>query len=233
MFEELYKNGTIRLRVLYNQDGIADGKFEGWHKNGKLQQQKFYRNGKLEGECKIWHENGQLWLREFYSNGKTDGECETWGQNGQLRQRQFWKNDELKKNELWLNGHLESRLTRTDMSQKLEEFRKNGRISICRISTGRVEEVINWRENGHINSRSHFRKDDDRTEGEYISWDINGKIWDHRFYRDGRMVDYFFTPKKKRGLLLIKRILRKDTTYKTSFVIIKDLIQIIHNFIPS
>ena len=56
-----------------------------WYENGQLQEQTFYRNGKLEGECKSWYENGQLQVQAFYRDGKEEGERKLWYENGQLR----------------------------------------------------------------------------------------------------------------------------------------------------
>ncbi len=65
-------------------NGLNDGLWREWYKNGQLSGEINYKNGKPDGLTKRWHENGQLAFEGTYKDGKSDGLHRKWHENGQL-----------------------------------------------------------------------------------------------------------------------------------------------------
>ena len=45
-----------------------------WYENGRMEEEKNYRDGKLHGPSTRWWENGQKWYEDNYENGEKIGE---------------------------------------------------------------------------------------------------------------------------------------------------------------
>jgi antitoxin component YwqK of YwqJK toxin-antitoxin module len=78
----------------WDEEGLREGEFKRWYGNGRIREQRFYRNGKLEGAYKSWYENGQISAHGFYKNGKWEGERRVWHYNGNLMMQMFCRNDD-------------------------------------------------------------------------------------------------------------------------------------------
>jgi antitoxin component YwqK of YwqJK toxin-antitoxin module len=89
-----YRNGQLQSQKFY-RDGKLEGEGKYWHKNGQLLERTFYCNGQREGENKYWYENGQLNFQGFYRKGKLEGESKFWHGNGPLWSRQFYRDGKL------------------------------------------------------------------------------------------------------------------------------------------
>lgn len=73
-------------------NGVLDGKFKKWYKNGNLMAETKYKDGKRVGETKIYDENERIEKICFYRDDKLDGKYETY-QNGEIVEKGKYKND--------------------------------------------------------------------------------------------------------------------------------------------
>lgn len=81
-----------QLRVLY---GHTIPKFEHekrqeFYKNGEIEIEETYANGKLNGERKIWYPNGRLFCKQFYINDTLDGKSEWFYESGQIYDEDYY-----------------------------------------------------------------------------------------------------------------------------------------------
>src|ERR1700733_13737671 len=58
-----------------------------------LNNQYFYKNGKLNGEFKIWNQNRILCRQGNYVNNKLCGDYEAWDGEGKLKYHNYYRND--------------------------------------------------------------------------------------------------------------------------------------------
>jgi antitoxin component YwqK of YwqJK toxin-antitoxin module len=70
--EKYYEEGTLRLvrQVLY-------------YRNGQIQQEGEFKDGRRNGEWISYFENGNKWSLNSYKVGILDGEYRTWYENGE------------------------------------------------------------------------------------------------------------------------------------------------------
>ena len=58
------------------------GIYRRWFKNGQLEYEDNYKDGKLHGICRRWYKNGQLDCEDNYKDGKRYGICRGWSEFG-------------------------------------------------------------------------------------------------------------------------------------------------------
>ncbi len=56
-----------------------------YHKNGQIEDIKYYKNDKQEGIQKKWFPGGQKMYTHFYKNDKQEGIQKAWWENGQKK----------------------------------------------------------------------------------------------------------------------------------------------------
>ena len=66
------------------KNGIKEGEWVNYHKNGKLRSKGSYKNGKKEGGWVSYHENGQLWNKGSYKNGKYENDWVWYTEDGEI-----------------------------------------------------------------------------------------------------------------------------------------------------
>ena len=71
---------------------LANGQYEKYHENGRLEERGTYKTGKPDGLSERYYENGQLEVRMTAKNGKLDGLIEFYYDNGKLLERGTYKN---------------------------------------------------------------------------------------------------------------------------------------------
>lgn len=191
-FTTYYRSGQKAAQFTFNDKGVQDGEFNGWHKNGKPSQKFTYVNGEINGEFTAWNDNGTIasksnfingkhvdgacnhydghgkLLREHsYLNGKYDGKYVDYYADGKVNTEKFYKNDHLvgDSKEFYPNGQLKS----------LEHFDEQGRRD------GAQEKYL---ENGTMKSREIFKHDRKITAEE---WYQNGnKRYSRQFDENGK-----------------------------------------------
>jgi antitoxin component YwqK of YwqJK toxin-antitoxin module len=102
-----YKNGKLDFERSY-KEGKLDGKSTSWYIGGeKKMLEGNWVNGKRNGKQSEWFLNGRLWKEENYKNGIKDGLHKTWYNTGVLSKEYFYSNEEILYSKCWdENGNL-------------------------------------------------------------------------------------------------------------------------------
>ena len=97
-YTKLYKNKKIWITTLYI-NGLLDGPYMVWNKDGTLNAFYRYKNGKKNGVQKEWGMKGygQTYLKKEYDcmNGLYDGLFRRWYPNGDLHLEGLYSNGKL------------------------------------------------------------------------------------------------------------------------------------------
>ena len=67
------------------------GTLKYYYKNGKLQSEGNFKDGKLEGLFKVYYENGNLAAEANFKDGKFEGLAKVYYENGNLKSEIFFK----------------------------------------------------------------------------------------------------------------------------------------------
>jgi len=194
-----YDNGQIGSEGFVS-DGIKEGIFKSWNKDGIQTAEWHMKNGVEHGHVKCWYDNGVKSKETILKQGKEDGLEKTWFENGDLAsigeyenggQVGTWKYFE--ENGAWK--------IRNYKDKKLNGFTTEHLID----STGKVTIVVGQYENGvEIGMWKWFDKDSTLTQtaiykngeatGEIIEYYSDGAIKLKGYLIDGRydgQVKYF------------------------------------------
>ena len=87
-----HKNGTIRAEGIYI-NGKLEGLYTCYYNNGNLKGRGHYKSGKREGSF-LWYDRtrGYQKSEENYVNGKVDGICKHYYDNGNILEKSTYKN---------------------------------------------------------------------------------------------------------------------------------------------
>ena len=85
-----YDTAGIHFKICY-KDGVEDGPWEYYYKNGQLEEKGTYKNKKRNGPWETYHDNGQLKEKGTYKDDNLDGPEEFYYENGQLKEKTFYK----------------------------------------------------------------------------------------------------------------------------------------------
>jgi antitoxin component YwqK of YwqJK toxin-antitoxin module len=72
-------------------NGRADGASKKFYHSGKLQEVRYFTDGKKEGIYQAWHINGQLKLEYHFMNDEYEGSCRDWNERGRLIQMKNYR----------------------------------------------------------------------------------------------------------------------------------------------
>ncbi|MCP4178205.1 MAG: hypothetical protein GY756_10595 [bacterium] len=67
---------------LHLNDGVLNGVWKIWYRNGKLKKKMYYKSGKLSGPYEIWYSNGSKFLHFTFVDGRLQKEVDGWYKNG-------------------------------------------------------------------------------------------------------------------------------------------------------
>lgn len=77
------RNGKLELEMPY-KDGKENGKSKQYWENGNIMNEATYKNGMLEGPQKTYHENGVLKLEMTLKDERPIGDVLTYDEKGKL-----------------------------------------------------------------------------------------------------------------------------------------------------
>jgi antitoxin component YwqK of YwqJK toxin-antitoxin module len=92
--EKFYRNGNLQREANY-KDGKRNGLYRVWHYNGKLEKEMNYKDGRIEGLYREWYLNGKLFEESNYKDGELDGLSRNWYENGHLKEEGNYKDGEI------------------------------------------------------------------------------------------------------------------------------------------
>ena len=68
-----YEDGSLKFEYYYNNQGVYDGSFKEWYKNGHLLKSFNYVRGKENGSQKMWLSNGNIRANYVVKEGERYG----------------------------------------------------------------------------------------------------------------------------------------------------------------
>ncbi|NOU60187.1 TonB family protein [Marinifilum caeruleilacunae] len=86
------RNKTLISVLTYYNDSLI-GPQTGYHENGNIQSEEYYRKGKLHGEVKTYYASGNLKEISIYKDGKLHGESIHYTIEGSLISKLMYSND--------------------------------------------------------------------------------------------------------------------------------------------
>ena len=135
--------------------GMQDGPFKIWYKDGKVAEQGFFKFGYQDSIWKNFYENGKLKAIKSYKKGSPDGECIFFFSSGDTAEVENFA--EGKKDGRW------------------QTWFENGKVSTITPYRKDLREGtwVYYFEDGSMQNQGAFAKD--KKEGHYTSWYANGK----------------------------------------------------------
>ena len=138
-------------------DSSKHGRFMSFYLDGKLHEERNFKNDILDGESKIYNENGKVDYIEHHKNGQFEGTYQKYYESGQLSNEGEYVNNEM--SGIWKrwyeNGQLreEVNFAANNENGPFKEYHENGKTK----TTG---EYING----------------DNEQGELLIYDENGEL---------------------------------------------------------
>jgi antitoxin component YwqK of YwqJK toxin-antitoxin module len=139
---EYSQTGDLKAVVWYVRN-TPEGKAKSFYPDGRIYEEKSFKNGRLVGACRTYYRDGTLWNECFYVDGMPDGTCMTYYENqavdtvshyrlGGLEgdYKTFYLAGGLREEGAFKNGKKEGVWTKfydTGEPESIEEFR-NGEI---------------------------------------------------------------------------------------------------------
>lgn len=74
-----------------DENNLNQGFWKTYYKDGTVESEGYYKDGKQEGQWKYYHDNGRLSAEKNYKSGKLDGTNRTYGENGELESDGHYK----------------------------------------------------------------------------------------------------------------------------------------------
>ena len=185
---------------LCDKDGkLLDGIVRSFWKNGQLQSESLYKEGKREGDSKAYYENGNLKSEGFYRKGEVEGTYKMYYENGSLM-----KEVPYKKGNTGATGTVKEYYK--DGNLRREMFVDNGEIR------GIVKEYYKnhkLKEKGKYKDGTKIWLMWENKEGLWEKYDVNGVLGYEEYYKDGLLEwskDY-----DEKGILKSKHIYQYDS----------------------
>jgi antitoxin component YwqK of YwqJK toxin-antitoxin module len=76
-----------------DENGLAQGKWIEYYKNGNIHKKAFYKDGKLDGEYIRYYYGVGMELNVVYEDGKHEGKCRPWhSERANIEIKDFYKN---------------------------------------------------------------------------------------------------------------------------------------------
>jgi S1-C subfamily serine protease/antitoxin component YwqK of YwqJK toxin-antitoxin module len=103
--KDYYMNGQLQSEFTavyldYDDEGknFHEGEAIWYHKNGKIEQKRYYMNNNINGLNTFYYDNGQISSQAIYNLGILDGEYKQWYKTGKLKLVAFYEKGALLEN---------------------------------------------------------------------------------------------------------------------------------------
>ena len=147
------------------KNGVKDGTWTSWYKNGQKREESEYKEGKSHGRSTTWYKNGQ---KEFEINSRDDlydGAMTSWYENGQKMEEVNFKDDKKDgKSTIWNeNGQITAERTYKDgnlVSETHYTYHVNGQISSERSFKDSKQDgkSTEWHSAVHNKTQQYYNK---------------------------------------------------------------------------
>lgn len=105
IIKDYYISGQIQsdftaVYLDYDDEGknFHEGEATWYHKNGKIEQKRYYMNNKINGKNTFYYDNGQVASEANYNHGVLNGEWKQWYKTGNLKLVAYFENGTLLEN---------------------------------------------------------------------------------------------------------------------------------------
>lgn len=169
-FTGYYQTGEKSVASSFNQQGLLDGEFTSWHKNGNKHENYYFINGKVEGEYIELNENGTIANKNQFKEGNhIDGPCNHYDSNGGLIREHSYR-----------NGRYDGKYVDyySPGKPKVEKHYREGNI---------LGEQKEYFENGKIKAVSHF-DDQSRYDGIHEAYTESGVLISRDVYNHSKKI---------------------------------------------
>ena len=121
-FRDFWIDGTLKAEGFFisidkydDSKSVLEGKCTIYFKNGKIESELNYNNGKQDGEQKQYYADGTVRAIAVYKDGIIDGLCKTYAENGNIIQDGVMHNDKFSGTyNLYQDGHITQSCTLKD-----------------------------------------------------------------------------------------------------------------------
>ena len=87
------KKRQVRERFIVDENGVKNGLYQSYHKNGQPAETCTYRDDVKHGSCIIRHENGRVASECMYQDGCREGDYSSYYPDGQIHQKARFARD--------------------------------------------------------------------------------------------------------------------------------------------
>lgn len=181
-----YPDGTIWSEMT-KKDGVLDGPYIVYHRNGKKELSVNYVNGVVEGLYTTFYYKGVRKEETMYVNGIREGESRTYNDFGNPEKEMFYKNDKLD------GPYIEFyNLDEIKVLGSYKEGMMDGPWSFWDMQGEKMGEgtfdmgkgmLIRYHDNGVIASETPFVENDSK-HGVEKFYDVQGKLVEEVTYED-------------------------------------------------
>ncbi len=115
-----YTGGQKRAVVYSIEENVNQEPVKEVHyfENGNIQVEGSLKNGKRHGIWTFYHENGKVWSTGEFDMGKSEGRFEIFDEQGQIKFKHYYENNEIVKEEYFLNGALYKTVDKSNDTSK-------------------------------------------------------------------------------------------------------------------
>lgn len=194
----MYDDKKTRENTIDFKDGIQEGEFIRYYKNGGIEEFAIFKNGKINGVYKTYYENGGLKSEAMYVEGQKEGLEKIYDKNGKLIAEYTYSLDFLNgeyriyfpdNGKLKMEGfYLSTSVFNLRDSKIRKEYYINGNLKTERTyeDTDRGENFFekNYREeSGKLVSEGKYI--DNQRDGIFKTYYENGSIYGEYGYKNG------------------------------------------------
>ena len=152
------------------KDGLKEGSWVGYHKNGQLKNSGDFKNGNKEGTWITYYKNGQLLSKGGFKTGKEEGPWVIYFDNGLLSDKGNFKTGN--KEGPWV-GYWKDAIVSEERTGTFKNGKKIMEIPFTRKLTGKSQGVF---KNG-------------RAEGAWVKFWSNGQLMFKGDFKNGKRED--------------------------------------------
>ncbi|WP_153798396.1 toxin-antitoxin system YwqK family antitoxin [Foetidibacter luteolus] len=195
------QDGTKSSEFIFTKEGIRDGAFKGYYKNGQVKMSGIYKQGRLQGERTLYHSNGALSEKINFVQDEEDGWYESYHDNGKPRYLGWMSADKKEDNHIEYdyagNKHAETYYSDNEQHGYTAYFYPNGKKDYEQLftygwlkhitqfdSTGKEVADIDMPQGKASFTFKHFNGKD-YLKGSYENYALNGKY--EAFFFDGSL----------------------------------------------
>jgi len=187
------KRGQIILEENYANDELHGWK-RGYTEVGhKINLQEKYVNGRVEGLQKIYAKDGKLQEEHFFKNGKKNGVSKTYYPDGKVKQEISYKDDVKNGSCKWFhkNGQLmtEYMYTQGGKTGTFKAFFESGELKseITFLKSIKNGPYLQYFKNKKIKIKGTYKED--KKDGEWVYSNEEGKVTTTKVYKAGELME--------------------------------------------